>query len=287
MSSTAADAPSRTAAQLMYPANLTDDEIKLVKRMPKKGRDGKTFGEEHYFLSNQASNPNASMTIMVGDHTLKPQPRYARVKWAPSQYQGKEDASWSMTLNLTGDDAEGLRRLARRAFDEMKRVGIFSSSVVPEVAHMVMSPIIKECDDGSVDLVVNLGDDVVFYEYIHSGKFAGKHKVITRQELLQDALVVAQVGLDRHRDKPKHRFTRYCRKVIVYKQGEPRGAKMVVGSDGTELEVVPADELEEEEAGEVATNAGAAAGSSSEPDNDEDDDDEFAQAAKRARKVDA
>jgi hypothetical protein len=147
---------------------------------------------------------------------------------------------------------------------------------------------------------MNITDDTEFNLKITKGKHAGKFMRITKDQVREGDGVVVIVRCDRHREKPKHRFTRYTQRVFIIERATEAKSMNVIGSGGQSVDVIDYDSSMEEEAGEGSSGAGAAAGGAGAAAggsgsgsgsgsgaaalvNDADEEDEFAQAMKRAR----
>jgi hypothetical protein len=280
----------------MYLHNLTD-KIKLAKRII-KGKDGKPQ-ETHVYVSNTVSNPNTNLTFMLGDADAG---RLCRVVKKPGQFEGRSEGSFTMLVSLQGDDAAGARVLQDSVVSGMKELGLINASISthPDVIKLIMSPMIYEREDGSISMAMNLTDDTQYFLKISKGKHAGKFMSISRDQVRQGDGVVVVLRCDRHREKPKHRFSRYAQKVFVIDRSDDKKDLAIIGSSGAVIDVIDYDpELDEEADGSSSAAAGTAqvggggsgAGSGSGNaaavavnDESNDAEDEFEQALKRARK---
>jgi hypothetical protein len=273
----------------MYLHNLTD-KIKLVKRIM-KGKDGKPQ-ETHVFISNTVSNPNTNLMFMMGDADAG---RLCRVAKKPGQFEGRAESSFTMLISLQGEDAAGARLLQDSVVSGMKELGLINASISthPDVIKLIMSPMIYEREDGSISMALNLTDDTQYFLKITKGKHAGKFMTISRDQIRQGDGVVVVVRCDRHREKPKHRFSRYAQKVFVIDRSDDKKDLAIIGSSGAAIDVIDYDpelddEVSAEVAGAAAGSAVAAAGAAAVPGDENspgsEDMDEFAQAIKRARK---
>lgn len=281
----------------MYLHNLTD-KIKLVKRIM-KGKDGKPQ-ETHVFISNTVSNPNTNLMFMMGDADAG---RLCRVAKKPGQFEGRAESSFTMLISLQGEDAAGARLLQDSVVGGMKELGLINASISthPDVIKLIMSPMIYEREDGSISIALNLTDDTQYFLKITKGKHAGKFMTISRDQVRQGDGVVVVVRCDRHREKPKHRFSRYAQKVFVIDRSDDKKDVAIIGSSGAAIDVIDYDpELDDEVSAEVAGAAAGSAADSAAADSSADsaaaavpggenspgseDMDEFAQAIKRARK---
>jgi len=278
----------------LYLHNL-QDKIKLVKRVI-KGKDGKPQ-ETQVYISNQLSNPNTNIMFMLGDADAG---RLCKVVKKPGQFEDRAESSFTMLVGLEGEDAAGARLLQESVISGMKELGIINASISthPDVIKLIMSPLIYEREDGSVAMAMNITDDTQFFLKVTKGKHAGKFMTITRDQVRNGDGVVVVIRCDRHRDKPKHRFTRYAQKVFVIERSDDKKDLTIVGSSGKTIDVIDYDpELDEEGDDSTSTHAsaapsaadsgagggsGAAAADSGTAGNE--DEDEFEQALKRARK---
>lgn len=294
----AAAATEQSAANNLYLHNL-EGKVRIVKRQVKT-KDGKP-GETQYFISNTTHNPNANIAFMLGDADAS---RLCRVIRKPGQFEDRAESSFTMMVSLEGEDARGAEMLQTAVVEGMKEVGLINSSISnhPDVVKLIMSPLIYRRDDGGVAMGMNLTDDTEYYLRVPKGKHAGKFMRITRDQVRNGDGVVVSVKCDRHRDKPKHRFTRYTQKVFVIERNKDDKNLSIVGSSGSAVDIIDFDpELENDDdtsgaassgAGGAASSgaggaagggAGAAAVSAKGGAGDGDDEDEFAQALKRAR----
>lgn len=288
---TATDPSSSSSASNLYPHNL-EGKIKLVKRQVKT-KDGKP-GETHYFISNTTHNPNANIQFLLGDADAN---RLCRVIRKPGQFEDRAESSFTMMVALEGEDARGAEILQNAVVEGMKEVGLINASISthPDVVKLIMSPLIYKRDDGGVAMGMNLTDDTEYYLKVTKGKHAGKFMRITRDQIRVGDGVVVSVRCDRHREKPKHRFTRYTQKVFVIDRNKENRNLSIVGSSGSAVDIIDFDpelENDDDEAATASTGAGgasstaAAAGpatASTGASGGDEDDDEFAQALKRAR----
>jgi hypothetical protein len=295
-------ASSDSSVSNLYLHNL-QDKIKLVRRVI-KGKDGKPQ-ETQTYISNQLSNPNTNLMFMLGDADAG---RLCKVVKKPGQFEDRAESSFTMLVGLQGEDAAGARLLQESVVNGMKELGIINASISthPDVIKLIMSPLIYEREDGDVAMAMNITDDTQFFLKVTKGKHAGKFMTITRDQVRNGDGVVVVIRCDRHRDKPKHRFTRYAQKVFVIERSDDKKDLTIIGSSGKTVDIIDYDpELEEEEeaaaggavaaaggAGAVAVAVAAAGGAAAggagavavPADNNDDDDDEFQQALKRARK---
>jgi len=280
----------------MYLHNL-EGQVKLVRRTI-KAKDGKP-GETQVFISNAQHNPGSNLMFMLGDADAG---RLATVVRKPGTFENKGEGSISMMVRVQGEDAEGLKMLQRTVFDGMKELGLISAAISPDpsIIKLIMSPMIYEREDGGVAMTMNITDDTEFNLKITKGKHAGKFMRITKDQVREGDGVVVIVRCDRHREKPKHRFTRYTQRVFIIERATEAKSMNVIGSGGQSVDVIDYDSSMEEEAGEGSSGAGAAAGGAGAAAggsgsgsgsgsgaaalvNDADEEDEFAQAMKRAR----
>lgn len=274
----------------LYLHNL-QDKIKLVRRVI-KGKDGKPQ-ETQVYISNQLSNPNTNIMFMLGDADAG---RLCRVVKKPGQFEDRAESSFTMLVGLQGEDAAGARLLQESVISGMKELGIINASISthPDVIKLIMSPLIYEREDGDVAMAMNITDDTQFFLKVTKGKHAGKFMTITRDQVRNGDGVVVVIRCDRHRDKPKHRFTRYAQKVFVIERSDDKKDLTIIGSSGKTIDVIDYDpELEEETehdqptapaAAPAAAPAGASGSGSGSGAAGNEDEDEFEQALKRARK---
>jgi hypothetical protein len=281
---TMADTSSSDSASNLYLHNL-EGKIKLVRRQMKT-KDGKP-GETQVFISNTTHNPNSNILFMLGDADAG---RLCRVVKKPGQFEERAESSFTMLIALEGEDARGAKLLQTSVVEGMKELGIINASISthPDVVKLIMSPLVYERDDASIAMSVNLTDDTEYYLKVAKGKHAGKFMRITRDQVRQGDGVVVVVRCDRHREKPKHRFTRYTQKVFVIDRNKDTRNFSIVGSSGASVDIIDYDpELDNEEdeggAGEAAGAGGAAAATGAPSRVPEEEEDEFAQALKRAR----
>jgi len=217
-----------------------------------------------------------------------------------------------MMVSVQGEDADGLKMLQRTVFDGMKEIGLISSTIHPDpsIIKLIMSPMIYEREDGAISMTMNITDETEFNLKITKGKHAGKFMRITKDQVREGDGVVVIVRCDRHREKPKHRFTRYTQRVFIIERATDTKAMNVIGTGGQSVDVIDYDSsMEDDEEAPAAGGAGAGAGTAaaaasssapavpaapadgssrpvkSEREPDQDDEDEFAQAMKRARNV--
>jgi hypothetical protein len=285
-----------TAISKMYLHNL-DGNIKLVRRVI-KGKDGKP-GETQVYISNALHNPGSNLIFMLGDADAG---RLATVIRKPGTFENKGEGSITMMVKTTGEDADGLRMLQRSVFDGMKELGLISAAISPDpsIIKLIMSPMIYEREDGTVGMTMNITDDTEFNLKITKGKHAGKFMRISKDQVRDGDGVVVIIRCDRHREKPKHRFTRYTQRVFIIERAAEQKSMNVIGSGGSAVDVIDYDpEMEDELEGTGSSGAGAGVGggssadaaaaaaaggaSSSHAKEDDGDDDEFSQALKRAR----
>jgi len=290
----------------MYLHNL-EGHVKLAKRVI-KGKDGKP-GETQVYISNALNNPGANLMFMLGDADAG---RLAKVVRKPGTFENKGEGSISMMVSVQGEDADGLKMLQRTVFDGMKEIGLISSTIHPDpsIIKLIMSPMIYEREDGAISMTMNITDETEFNLKITKGKHAGKFMRITKDQVREGDGVVVIVRCDRHREKPKHRFTRYTQRVFIIERATDTKAMNVIGTGGQSVDVIDYDSsMEDDEEAPAAGGAGAGAGTAaaaasssapavpaapadgssrpvkSEREPDQDDEDEFAQAMKRARNV--
>ena len=295
----AAANPASGAAQL-YLHNMGDN-LKMLKRQL-RGKDGRP-GEAQLYMANVATKPNANLIFVVGDADLG---RLARVVRAPSTYKGQDNSAYTISLALTGEDAEGAKALWQTIIAGMKEHRVLDPSMVttPDIMKMVSFPIISETEDGAVFMTVTLGDDTEYLSKINNpkSKLHGRFKRITRDQIHKNDRVVVVIKLDRHREAPRHRFNRYAQRVFVIEQDKnASNSAGIIGSSGMQVEVVDYDSsLEDEEEEGGAAGAAAAAdpapaaattkgtkrarpAAEEEEETPEDDNDAFEQAMQRAR----
>jgi hypothetical protein len=286
------DAASSSAQQL-YLHNMIG-KVKVMKRTL-RAKDGRP-GETQVYVGHSEVNSGANLTFVLGDADTG---RLATVVRAPSTYQNQGTGAFTMNLRLDGEDAEGARMLWNSILEGMKEHGILDKSLSthPDVMKLVTFPLISEGDNGAIYMTVTLGDDAEYLRKLTKGRLAGKFVRISRDEIHKGDRVVVLVKLDRHRDKPKHRFNRYAQRVFVIERGDTgSAAAAIIGSSGKSVDVVdydPSMEDEDEEgvapsaaagAGGAAAAAAAAPTSADSTENDaQDEDDAFEQAMKRAR----
>jgi hypothetical protein len=288
--SSAASTASNSAQQL-YLHNMIG-KVKLMERVT-RGKDGRP-GEKQLYMGHTEHNSGANLTFVVGDADVG---RLATVIRAPSTYQNQGTGAFTFSLKLEGEDAEGARHLAEAIVAGMKQKGIIDQSLHPEVVKVISFPLITE-SNGAVYMNVTLGDDVEYLRKLTKGRLAGKFVRISRDEIRKGDRVVVLIKLDRHRDKPKHRFNRYAQRVfIIERDASGAGAAAIIGSSGKAVDVVdydPTMEDEDEEGGSAGGAAAAAAaarpaaaaapaGSSPADAEPADEEDAFEQAMKRAR----
>lgn len=281
------------------------DNVALAQRVM-RSRDGKPGGEKHIYVSNTAASPNSNLTFLLGDADKG---RYVKVIRKPSTYQDSGQGALTMLLAVEGEDASALRALQNKVVDGMKEFGLLNASISnhPDVIKLVMSPIILEKED-SVMIGTNVTDETEYFLKISKGPHAGKFMPIRQDDIRVGDRIVVSLRMDRHRDKPKHRFTRYTQRVFVIERGSyARDAASVVGSSGKAIDVIEFDpslvqddyaEPTEAGAGAAAaasdpSSSGAAAAAAASPsrasapvpqnDEAEEEEDEFAHALKRAR----
>lgn len=281
------------------------DNVALAQRVM-RSRDGKPGGEKHIYVSNTAASPNSNLTFLLGDADKG---RYVKVIRKPSTYQDSGQGALTMLLAVEGEDASALRSLQNKVVDGMKEFGLLNASISnhPDVIKLVMSPIILEKED-SVMIGTNVTDETEYFLKISKGQHAGKFMPIRQDDIRVGDRIVVSLRMDRHRDKPKHRFTRYTQRVFVIERGSyARDAASVVGSSGKAIDVIEFDpslvqddyaEPTEAGAGAAAaasdpSSSGAAAAAAASPsrasapvpqnDEAEEEEDEFAHALKRAR----
>lgn len=281
------------------------DNVALAQRVM-RSRDGKPGGEKHIYVSNTAASPNSNLTFLLGDADKG---RYVKVIRKPSTYQDSGQGALTMLLAVEGEDASALRALQNKVVDGMKEFGLLNASISnhPDVIKLVMSPIILEKED-SVMIGTNVTDETEYFLKISKGQHAGKFMPIRQDDIRVGDRIVVSLRMDRHRDKPKHRFTRYTQRVFVIERGSyARDAASVVGSSGKAIDVIEFDpslvqddyaEPTEAGAGAAAaasdpSSSGAAAAAAASPsrasapvpqnDEAEEEEDEFAHALKRAR----
>lgn len=281
------------------------DNVALAQRVM-RSRDGKPGGEKHIYVSNTAASPNSNLTFLLGDADKG---RYVKVIRKPSTYQDSGQGALTMLLAVEGEDASALRTLQNKVVDGMKEFGLLNASISnhPDVIKLVMSPIILEKED-SVMIGTNVTDETEYFLKISKGQHAGKFMPIRQDDIRVGDRIVVSLRMDRHRDKPKHRFTRYTQRVFVIERGSyARDAASVVGSSGKAIDVIEFDpslvqddyaEPTEAGAGAAAaasdpSSSGAAAAAAASPsrasapvpqnDEAEEEEDEFAHALKRAR----
>jgi len=252
--SAASAAPSSSAAQL-YLHNM-QGKLKMICRelRAKEGRNA----EKHYVMVNTDYKPNSNLTFVVGDADVG---RLARVIRAPSTYKNQTDSAYTISVLLEGEDAEGAKMLWAEIIAGMKEHKILDKSLVttPEIMTMISHPIISVNDSGSVFMTITLGDDVEYLRKITKGKQAGKFARINRDQIRVGDRVVVVIKLDRHREKPRHRFNRYAQRVFVIERNEDATEAAVIGSSGKQVEVIDYDSSMEDD-GEAKNDSGAAAG---------------------------
>jgi hypothetical protein len=285
------------------------DNVALAQRVM-RSRDGKPGGEKHIYISNAAVSPNSNLTFLLGDADKG---RYVKVIRKPSTYQDSGQGALTMLLAAEGEDAAALRALQNKVVDGMKEFGLLNASISnhPDVIKLVMSPIILDkADEPTVMIGTNVTDETEYFLKITKGQHAGKFMPIRQEDIRVGDRIVVSLRMDRHRDKPKHRFTRYTQRVFVIERGSySREAASIVGSSGKAIDVIefdpslvqddytePAGAAAEGEAGAAgaaataaasnpspAPAAGAPAAAAASGSADQDEDDEFAHALKRAR----
>jgi hypothetical protein len=261
------------------------DNVSLAKRVI-RNRDGKG-SETHIYVVNTAQPHQTRLSFLLGDADKG---RYARVVRKPGTFQDSGQGAITMLVACEGEDAEALRKLQTRVVDGMKEFGLLNASISshPDVVKLVMSPIVLE-SESSVMIGSNLTDDTEYYMKITKGPHAGKFMPIRMEDIRVGDRIVISLRLDRHRDKPKHRFTRYTQRVFVIDRSAHGKESTVVGSSGKTVDVIEFDPslLDDSDsaparppAAAEAEDDGAGAGAAAAAD---DEDDEFASALKRAR----
>jgi hypothetical protein len=270
------------------------DSVTLNKRVM-RNRDGKPGNETHIYISNAGgATPNSNLTFLLGDADKG---RLVKVIRKPSTYQDSGQGALTMLLAVEGEDAVALRTLQNKVVDGMKEFGLLNSSISnhPDVIKLVMSPIIIEKED-SVMIGTNVTDETEYFLRIPRGEHAGKFMPIRQDDIRSGDRVVISLRMDRHRDKPKHRFTRYTQRVFVIERGSSgRDAAAVVGSSGKAVDVIEFDASlvdDYDDAPAAAPAAAAAAAAAPAPaaaaapaikNEGDEEEDEFANALKRAR----
>jgi hypothetical protein len=278
-------------------------KIKVVPRIirAKNGKQGET-----HLIPVHVDNPTTNLRFILGDADAN---QLCRVIRPPGTFEGGQ-GSFTMALLLPKPHDDGARHMWGALVDGMKEVGVLDKGISthPDVMKLVSFPPYYEGNEGGVIMSVTLGDDVEYLYKIPKGKRnEGKFAKITRDHIRKGDMVVVSVRLDRHRDKPKHRFTRYVQCVYVIERGNKTGGGVehVIGSGGASVDVVTDydPDVEEEEAaaaqdggcsggdaagaagvGEGGVRGGAAVGAATaDAGNAGDESDEFAQALKRAR----
>jgi hypothetical protein len=262
--SAAAAAPAAASAASQLYLHHMNGKIKMLRRQL-RGKDGRP-GDVQFYMANTEHKPNANLTFVVGDADVG---RLARIVRAPSTYQDQANSAYTISVALEGEDAEGAKMLWNEIIAGMKEHNILDRSLVttPDIMKMISHPIISVTEDGAVFMTVTLGDDVEYLRKITKGKMAGKFARITRDQVHKGDRVVIVIKLDRHREKPRHRFNRYAQRVFVIERSEDAtDAAGVVGSSGKQVEVVDYDsslENDDEEGKETSIAAGAGADSAS------------------------
>lgn len=270
------------------------DNVSLAKRVI-RNRDGKPGSETHIYVVNTAQANQSRLSFLLGDADKA---RYGRVVRKPGTFQDSGQGAFTMLVACEGEDADALRKLQERVVDGMKEFGLLNASISshPDVVKLVMSPIILE-GESSVMISTNLTDDTEYYMKISKGPHAGKFMPIRMEDIRVGDRIVISIRMDRHRDKPKHRFTRYTQRVFVIDRSSYGRESTVVGSSGKAVDVIDFDPalLEDNDSPAAPPSAasgaeadetggsGAASGSHGAAAGEEDEEDEFANALKRAR----